>query len=178
MIVLKEIFTFILGLSGLFGIAYAIEQFGGLSDPAKVLYFWSGWLSFGSLVLGLLGRKWGRFLGHCALAFGLLHLSVFVYFDFYFAWDLMLKEIREKTYIYLGIFSLVGIIVLGGFSFAQRFYRPLVYVVLACVGLGLLHIVMIQKVLGLGYWIVIIVSLAILLQKVYKLALKRFFQIQ
>lgn len=167
MIALKEIFVFILALCGLFGMSYAIEQFGGLSDPAKVLYFWSGWLSFGSLVLGLLGRKWGRFLGHCALAFGLLHLSVFVYFDFYFAWDLMLKEIGEKTYIYLGIFSLVGMIVLGGFSFAQKFYHPLVYVVLVCVGFGLLHIVMIQKVLGLGYWIVIGISVGVLGIKIF-----------
>ncbi|WP_027326991.1 hypothetical protein [Helicobacter pametensis] len=152
---LRESIVFWAFVAFLFGIFRILEQFGGLSDPVKVFYFWSGWLCFGSLVLGLLGRKWGRFLGHCALAFGLLHLSIFVYFDFYFAWDLMFEEIGEKTYIYLGIFSLLGMMVLGGFSFARRFYRPLVYLVLVCVALGLLHIVMIQKVLAVWHWLVI-----------------------
>lgn len=168
--VFKELAVFGVVLIAIFVGSYAIEQYFGLSDPIKVLYFWSGWLSFGSLVLGLIAGRWGRALGHCALAFAILHLGIFVYFDFDFDWDLMAIEILQKNYIVLGLLGFVGMLILGYFSFSRRFYRILFWLVLICIGSALLHIVQIQKVLSWEYWAVILACFAIIAFKLKKRA--------
>lgn len=151
----KEILVFVLGFLFLFGGCYLIEQYGGLSDALKFLYFWSGWLSFECMILGLILKRWGRFLGLVALEFALIHLSIFVYFDFNFAWDLMQIELVQKYYIYYGICALGIMLVLGFFSFVGTFWHPLFYGVLGAIALGLMHIVMIQKVLKIQDYAVI-----------------------
>lgn len=143
-----------------------VEQMGVLADPVKFFYFWSGWLSFGALIAGMLMRKWGRFLGHCALLFALWHTLIFLYFDFGFAWDLMGMEVLQKYYLYVGIFALLLMLVLGIFSFFGTFFRPLVWLVFGCVVLSLVHIVMIQKVLNLSYWVVVIGTISVLGYKI------------
>lgn len=157
---------FLLALVALGFISDQVEQIGVLADPIKFFYFWSGWLSFGTLIAGMLMRKWGRFLGHCALLFALWHTLIFLYFDFGFAWDLMGMEILQKYYLYAGIFAFLVMLFLGFFSFFGTFFRPLVWFVFACVILSLAHIVMIQKVLDLSYWAVVIATLSVLGYKI------------
>lgn len=163
---------FLLMLVGLGFLSDRVEQAGGLADPVKFFYFWSGWLSFGALIGGMLVRKWGRFLGHCALVFALWHLLIFIAFDFSFAWDLMGMEILQKYYLDVGIFALLLMLILGVFSFFGTFFRPLVWLVFACVILSLMHVVMIQKVLGLAYWIVSIGTIGVLGYKIIRLMQK------
>lgn len=165
---IKEGLFFLLVLLGLYIISDRMEQAGGLADPVKFFYFWSGWLSFGALMGGILMRKWGRFLGHCALVLALWHTLIFVVFDFNLAWDLMGIEILQKHYLYVGILALLLMLILGVFSFFGTFFRSLVWLVYACVILSLVHIVMIQKVLGLSYWAVIIGVVSVLGYKIQK----------
>lgn len=170
--IVKEIFLWLLTFLTVFLIAYAIEQRWILSlpDPVKTLYLWSGYLCYGFLLSGLILPK-GRLLGLIALVFACLHLSVFVYFDFYFALGPMIKELTQKRYIFFGIGSFVLFAILGFFSFRGKFFRPLVYVVMLCALLGLVHIVLIQKVVSFIYLVLIALTLGILGFKVIK---KRF----
>ncbi|RDU70090.1 hypothetical protein CQA62_01365 [Helicobacter cholecystus] len=146
-------------LMGGFYILLEIE--GNLTDPTKIFYQWSGWIAYGALVGGLVlpfGKWWGLF----ALLMGLLHSSVFVFFDFYFDWGLMLAEIIKKPYIYAGVFGLILMIILGIFSLGKKFYSILRYGVYGAVIGSLVHIVMIAKVLSWQIWGVILVSVGIL----------------
>lgn len=166
---IKEILFFGLVLVGLWILSDSVDRSGILADPIKSLYFWSGWLAFGALVIGLFMRRWGRFFGHCALVFSLWHLMIFIDFDFYFAWELMLRDVLQKYYLFVGILGLLIMLFLGAFSLFGRFYRFFAWLVFACIALSLAHIVMIQKVLGLAYWAVIIVVVSASIYKIWRL---------
>lgn len=165
---IAEVLFFLLILAGLWFLSDRVEQAGIGADPVKSFYFWSGWLSFGALIGGMLVRKWGRFLGHCALVFALWHTLIFMGFDFNFDWDLMGREIVQKSYLDVGIFALLLMLILGAFSFFGTFFRSLAWLVFACAVLSLVHMVMIQKVLGLGYWAVIIGTMGVLGYKILR----------
>lgn len=170
MTILKQIGegAFFLGVFlALWIISDQVDQSGRLADPVKFFYIWSGWLSFAALLGGLLFRKMGRFLGHCALVFALWHTLIFIVFDFGLNWDLMGMEILQKPYVDIGILALLLMLILGGFSFFGTFFRSLVWVVFACILLSLAHIVMIQKVLNLFYWLMIVGVIGVLMYKVF-----------
>lgn len=154
------IFAFALGFGGLLYVE------GFYADPSKVFYQWSGWGAFGALVLGMVLPK-GKWWGLLSLVLALLHLSVFVFFDFYFDWGLMMAEVSKKPYIYAGILALGAMSVLGVFSFF-RFYPFLRFGVWGAVFLSLTHIILIQKSLSLLMWGVIAVSVGILGFKILK----------
>lgn len=158
----------------LFVIIFALG-FGGLlyvegfyADPSKIFYQWSGWGAFGALVLGMVLPK-GKWWGILSLDFALLHLSVFVFFDFYFDWGLMIAEVSKKPYIYAGIGALGVMSVLGAFSFAKRFYPTLKFLVLIATFLGVIHIMLIQKAFSFWVWGAVILSLLILGFKIFKI---------
>lgn len=137
-------------------------------DPAKIFYQWSGWGSYIFLLGGLVLPS-GKYFGLLALLFGILHLSVFIFFDYYFDWTFMLLDLGKKPYIYAGIFSLGLMIILGIFSLKTRFYWFLkIFVWLAIIS-SLVHIVMIQKVISWKIVIVIGISVSILSFKLKKL---------
>lgn len=163
---ISEGLFFLLAFLALWFVSDRVEQMGVLADPVKFFYFWSGWLSFGALIVGMFMRKWGRFLGHCALLFALWHTLIFLYFDFGFAWNLMGMEILQKYYLYVGIFAFLVMLFVGFFSFFGTFFRPLVWLVFICAALSLAHIVMIQKVLDLSYWAVVIGTIGVLGYKI------------
>lgn len=150
---------------GGFSVLLALED--SFSDPAKGFYLWSGWIAYIALVGGLV-LPWGKWWGLLALLVGLLHLSVFVFFDFYFDWGLMFAEIAKKPYIYAGIFGLILMSVLGIFSLGKKFYPILRYGVYGAVVCSLVHIVMIQKALSWQIWSVILVSVGIVGMKIIK----------
>ncbi|ANV98169.1 hypothetical protein BBW65_04855 [Helicobacter enhydrae] len=152
-----------------FGLAYAVEQkwIFDYVDPLKPLYFWSGWLSFACLLGGLILPN-GRFWGLIALVFAILHLSVFVYFDFYFDFVGMLEELSQKYYLYFGLICLIGFVILGGFSFAGKFYPSLVFVVMLCVFFGFLHIIAIQKVVKTSHIVVGSIVVCVLVYKIFQ----------
>lgn len=148
------------------GFCFLLLIEGDFTDPIKVFYQWSGWGAFGALVLGMImpkGKWWGLF----ALLLALLHLSVFVFFDFYFEWGLMIEEIAKKPYIYAGIGALGLMGVLGIFSLG-KFYPFLKFGVWGAVVFSLIHIVMIQKVISWQIGSVIVMSLGILSFKILK----------
>lgn len=138
---------------------------GSFTDPAKVFYVWSGWGAYLALVGGMILPK-GKWWGILALILALLHLSVFVFFDFYFEWGLMLSELSKKPYIYAGMGALGLMGVLGIFSLG-KFYPILRYGVWGAVICSLVHTVMIQKVLGWKIWVVILVSVGVLGVKIF-----------
>lgn len=154
------IFVFALGFGGLLYVE------GFYADPSKVFYQWSGWGAFGTLILGMILPK-GKWWGLLSLNLALLHLSVFVFFDFYFDWGLMIEDINKKPYIYAGIGALGVMSVLGIFSIL-RFYPFLRFGVWGAVILSLIHIVLIQKSLSLLMWGIITVSAGILGFKILK----------
>lgn len=155
---------FLAFLVGGFCVLLSIE--GNFTDPTKVFYQWSGWGAYLALVAGMVLPK-GKWWGILALIFSLLHLSVFVFFDFYFEWGLMLSELTKKPYIYAGIGALGLMSVLGIFSLI-KFYPILKFGVWGAVICSLIHIVMIQKVLDWKIWVVILVSVGVLGVKILK----------
>lgn len=154
---------FLAFLVGGFCVLLSIE--GNFTDPTKVFYQWSGWGAYLALVAGMVLPK-GKWWGILALIFALLHLSVFVFFDFYFEWGLMIAELVKKPYIYAGIGALGLMSVLGIFSLG-KFYPILRYGVWGAVICSLIHIVMIQKILDWKIWVVILVSVGVLGVKVF-----------
>lgn len=156
------IFVFALGFGGLL---YVEDIY---ADPSKIFYQWSGWGAFGALILGMVLPK-GKWWGLLSLNLALLHLSVFVFFDFYFDWGLMIAEIGKKPYIYAGSLALGVMSVLGVFSFAKRFYPPLRFFVFIATFLGIIHIVLIQKAFSFWVWGIVILSLLILGFKIFKI---------
>lgn len=162
-------------LAFLLFVALFCVGFGGLlyvedfyADPSKVFYRWSGWGAFGALVLGMVLPK-GKWWGLLSLNFALLHLGVFVFFDFYFDWGLMIEEIDKKPYIYAGIGALGVMSVLGVFSFAKRFYPPLKFLAFIATFLGIIHIVLIQKAFSFWVWGIVVLSFLILGFKILKI---------
>lgn len=155
--------VFLAILVGGFCILLSLE--GNFTDPAKVFYQWSGWGAYLALIAGMILPK-GKWWGILALILGLLHLSVFVFFDFYFEWGLMMAELIKKPYIYAGIGALGPMSVLGIFSLG-KFYPILRYGVWGAVICSLIHIVMIQKVLDWKIWVVILVSMGLLGVKIF-----------
>ncbi|RDU71717.1 hypothetical protein [Helicobacter brantae] len=151
---------------GFMGLLY-VEGLEFFADPIKVFYQWSGWGAYIALVAGMVLPK-GKWWGLLSLNLALLHLSVFMFFDFYFDWGLMIAEVSKKPYIYMGVGALVLMSVLGVFSFGKRFFPSLRFLVWGAMLLSLAHIVMIQKVLSLWIWGGVGVSLAILCFKVFK----------
>lgn len=162
----KIIATFIFFALFVGGFYTLLELEGKFTDPAKIFYQWSGWIAYGALVGGLI-LPWGKWWGLLALLVGLLHLSVFVFFDFYFDWGLMIAELTNKSYIYAGVIGLTLMSVLGIFSL-KKFYPILRYGVYGSVISSLVHIVMIQKVLSWQIWGVIAVSVGVLGVKIFK----------
>lgn len=165
-VVLKKLVglsVFLAFLVGGFCVLLSLE--GNFTDPTKVFYQWSGWIAYGALLAGLV-LPWGKWWGIFALLVGLLHLSVFVFFDFYFEWGLMIAELTKKPYTYAGIGALGLMGVLGIFSLG-KFYPILRFGVWGAVVCSLLHIVMIQKVLSWQVWMVILVSVGVLGVKIF-----------
>lgn len=156
--------VFLATLVGGFCILLCLE--GNFTDPVKVFYQWSGWGAYLVLVAGMVLPK-GKWWGILALIFAFLHLSVFVFFDFYFEWGLMIGELSKKPYIYAGIGALGLMGVLGIFSLI-KFYPILKFGVWGAAICSLVHIAMIQKVLGWKIWVVILVSIGILIIKICK----------
>lgn len=156
------ILVFALGFGGLLYVE------GIYADPSKVFYQWSGWGAFGALILGMILPK-GKWWGLLSLDLALLHLGVFVFFDFYFDWGLMIAEIGKKPYIYAGAGALGVMSVPGVFSFAKCFYSPLRFLVLIAVILGIIHIVLVQKAFSFWVWGIVILSLLILGFKIFKI---------
>lgn len=163
---LKALFIFVILFSCLFYGAWSIEQkiWIDLSDPLKNLYIISGWASLIFLIIGIFK---GKLFGLAALLFALLHLSIFVYFDFYFDWALILKEMMQKHYIYFGLIALILMVILGIWSFF-RWFPILRYLVFISLATACIHTIIAQKVITPIYMLLIVVCTLTIFYKLIK----------
>ncbi len=157
---------FVLAFVGLLFASYGIEQkiLFDLDDPLKKLYIISGWASLSCLILGVF---WGKMLGLCALLFACIHVAIFVYFDFYFDWMLMLKELVQKYYLYFGVLAFSIMIILGFFSL-YRWFLILRYLVLLSLATACIHTIMTQKIITPIYMMLLAICILSIGYKLFK----------
>lgn len=131
-----------------------VESLGGFGDPIATLYFWSGWICVFLLTLSLIAPKYKREIGFIAFVVGILHSGIFVILDFGWNLTLIFAELKQKHYLYFGVLSFLFLMIcaLGSLWGFQRF--KLYFLVYLALGFGLVHLLMIQKILTFNYLVI------------------------
>ncbi|MDE7174668.1 MAG: hypothetical protein K2N75_01275 [Helicobacter sp.] len=145
-----------------------VESLGGLGDPIATLYFWSGWICIFLLSLSLIAPKYKREIGLTAFVVGILHSGIFVILDFGWNLALIFTELKQKYYLYFGVLSFLCLMTctLGSLWGFQRF--KLYYLAYLALGFGLVHLLMIQKILTLHYLVLGIGIGALIIYKLFR----------
>ena len=170
-------FLFFLSIAvlGYYGILHLENQvFSGIYFSFETLYDYTGWLSFGLLFIGLwLQNPYGKIFGMLAFVAACWHGLVFLHLDFGFDWGLIMQKILAENHLIVGNISFFAMALVFFVSLLQifrRFYFS--FVVYFAILFGVLHIIMLQKVLNQFYYAVLAITLCALIFKIGKLIRK------
>lgn len=136
-------------------------------------YLWSGWAIIGCICASFILPHYKnpkialkKILGFLAFIFSLVHLGIFLVLDFGFNFKFIYLELAQKQYLYFGLISFVCLSVCAIGSFGLFHRLRLFYLVLLALIFGLVHILLIQKIISL--WL-FLVSIMIAILVSYKL---------
>lgn len=156
---------------GYYGILYVENQvLYGIYFSFETLYDYTGWLSFGLLFVGLwLQNPYGKIFGILAFVAACWHGLIFLHLDFGFDWELIFQKIIAENHLIVGSISFFAM-ALVFFASLLKIFRKLYFsfIVYVAILFGVLHIIMLQKVLNGFYYAVLAITLCALVFKMRK----------
>ncbi|MBX7490552.1 hypothetical protein [Helicobacter turcicus] len=143
----------------------------GIYFSFEALYFYTGYLAFALLFVGLwLPKPYGRIIGILALGATCLHFLIFMHLDFGLDLKLMTQKILSEKPLVAGSLSFLVMVLVFFVSLLQAFRRfKMFLLVYLSLFLALLHILMLQKILDAFYYLLLGITLCALAFKVWRI---------
>ncbi|WP_299549344.1 hypothetical protein [uncultured Helicobacter sp.] len=160
--------TIIFGYYGILNVENQVLY--GIYFSFEMLYDYTGWFSFGLLFFGLwLPSPYGKVFGVLAFVAALWHFLIFVHLDFGGEIAPMVQKIFSEKHLIVGGIGFLAMLFAFLASLLQIFRRFRVsFLVYLAVFFGVLHIVMLQKVLSSLYYALFAIALCALAFKLWR----------